>query len=415
LKVRSKPEKKEFAYLRKTGALSEATGSSPYLEGHWVKKKDGSVRLVVNGRHEELQQRYLLDPKVNFSESASGAIIKAALSSLDFEEPSFLSLDLKSAYYSIRLNRSQTRFLTIRIEGRVWRFNAPPQGLSSSTGVCVETFSKWWSFLGMTSSFSDNAIFVGTMDQCKAKLESARKLFSSLKIRLNEEQCTIQKRLFVLGMIISRGRYELPPSTVGTLKVLLKKEKAKTLTKEEDRRLNGYRAYLSDLNLVDSSGLCLRAKNLHQTTIVVDGAKGTAAAAIVECRGCKKAVEVRRKKMRGSSQAATEQHALILGLQLAVKHGAETIGSDVLAHTQLMTSNKRDRSMAGLAVDNVIKKQKRVVKVPGGDDNTADKFARMEDSKEDVCVCGDELLDMDAPDDQGRLLEENEPTMTHEQ
>lgn len=395
LRITSSQERTEFKYLRTTGALIAAPESDAYLRGQWIAKKDGSVRLVVDGRSTELQKRNLQDPKIRFSETSSGAIIKATLTSLDYDQPHFLQLDLKSAYYSIRLSDQQSRYLTIRIEGRVWRFQAPPQGLSSSTGVCVETFSSWWNHLGMTSSFSDNSIFVGTKSDCITKLSTAKTLFESLRIRLNLNQCTISSEIFFLGVWIKKGRYELPRSTIISIRDLLRLEKGgNPLTDAQKKKLDGYRAYLSDLNLISASGAVLKAKNLTHTVIKVDGAKQTAAAAIAQCTGCLRAVEVKRKMMKGSSQAATEQHALLLGLQLAQKHGTETIGSDVLAHQQLMNSNKRDRTMAGLAVDNIVKKRKRIVKIDGGDENPADTFARLEDSKEDVCACGDEPLNI---------------------
>eukprot|EP00915_Cephaloidophora_sp_WS-2016_P008879 GHVH01012550.1.p1 GENE.GHVH01012550.1~~GHVH01012550.1.p1 ORF type:complete len:181 (+),score=4.69 GHVH01012550.1:281-823(+) len=127
--------------LLKSGTLLPCPpGTQPFLDAIFEPKKDKSYRLVVNGAPKVLSSRQLYSPHIPFSTSVTQAISLLARASI--EKPYMVLADLSAGYYQVRLSHTeeQKKLLTTRIQGRVYQWTSPPQGLSASTSVCVTKF-----------------------------------------------------------------------------------------------------------------------------------------------------------------------------------------------------------------------------------------------------------------------------------
>jgi len=367
-------------------------------------KSNGGYRGVVNGSPEVLKSRGLLAPTIPFTSSVAQTLKAALRSAVTMRSPHVWVGDLRAGYYLCLLRKLQPfkHLLTTRIEGRVFCFESPPQGLSSSTSCAVSTFNQWFEAAfkgcsGFMCSYSDNVIIVDEEDSLQRTIDTFKGRLTEAGISLNDDQERRGPVVTTLGAQIDL-RDPLRPQLRPSKDVLTKT--IKTLASNDQERIQGYVAHYYDLYSLD-----LRQSQPQQAlfevrlndAIYTDGQKAVAAACVLVCGACQQVKTWKRKKTPQSSQANAEQIALLLGSRMAVQQGISTVHTDVSNlvndqdHASLLKGNSN--SIPVLIRKGLKERGITSVKCPGGDLNPADAFARSSDPKDfKRCRCEVEPL-----------------------
>lgn len=220
----------------------------------------------------------------------------------------FGAIDLSGAYFQVFPMSEDQKYLTTRINGRIYQYTGCPQGLSSSPAVCVERFTHWFEQIGATAHYFDNAAFTGnSREEVEHKLKQAINFLETNGIRISPEQTVPPcKVLPFLGLQVSYNRIELP---------LKKQEKLKTLLSAGNtKQLNGYYSYLKDV--FGRDGQISTHRTFHPARIHTDGVKGGRAAAGLFCFNCDGLIKCLTRSAKQSSQVHSECQALLLGFKL---------------------------------------------------------------------------------------------------
>eukprot|EP00915_Cephaloidophora_sp_WS-2016_P003990 GHVH01005384.1.p1 GENE.GHVH01005384.1~~GHVH01005384.1.p1 ORF type:complete len:383 (+),score=29.15 GHVH01005384.1:93-1241(+) len=321
--------------LRQKSLIPAQAGTSAYLDAIFVKKKDGTYRLVVNGEPENLRRRKLYSPRLPFTSSVTEAVSKAAKRSIT--EPWMSSADLSAGYYQVRLHKNQDplQLLTIRLQGRVYIWKSPPQGLAASTSICVAMFHEWWTLLNATASYSDNAVWNATTKEgAEKKMRSVQEIlaYNGISLSTKEKDCQMGRQITFLGATISHGRISLTNTKIF--------DYARTSNDPVIRA--GNHSYFNDLfgtsiipeKILKTNDLkALTYQFASQDKVIVDGQKARFAAAIIMCGSCAKIKEHRITRCPQASQATAEQKALLNGAYLAHKRGIDQVATDHQALT----------------------------------------------------------------------------------
>ena len=139
------------------------------------KKKDGSFRMILN-----LKNLNLCTEKVHFKmENLKDAIA--------LMKPGcyFASLDLKDAYYSVRIHPEFTKFFRFYFHGVLYEFLALPQGYRDSPRIFTKILKPILSHLRTLGyeivMYIDDSLLLGdTEEECRLAVKNACRLLDSL-------------------------------------------------------------------------------------------------------------------------------------------------------------------------------------------------------------------------------------------
>ena len=138
-------------------------------------KKDGSFRMILN-----LKNLNVCVEKVHFKlENLNDAI------SLMKPECYFASLDLKDAYYSVKIHPDYTKFFRFYFHGVLYEFLALPQGYRDSPRIFTKILKPILSHLRSLGfeivMYIDDSLLLGdTEEECRLAVNKACKLLDSL-------------------------------------------------------------------------------------------------------------------------------------------------------------------------------------------------------------------------------------------
>ena len=360
--TRSEEDKAEFKELLKEGALTPSKFKEAYLRPFTIPRSHGRVRLLVDGK--EASHRGLLSPSYPCPMSVPEAISKI------IEQPYRCAIDLKGAYHQVA-NIDEEKYLTIRINGRIYQYTTCPQGLSASPAICVEAFSRLFNSLGATAYYCDNAAYACTsVADGNEWLDNTIQYLQSLGISISAEQ-TIRpaKTIPFLGLIISQNRLSLPQDKI---------EKLQSLT--SNKQLQGYMSYLSDI--FGTSDRVVLERVFHPHVIHCDGAKGKYAAAVAFCGNCTLPSKVLRKRTKQGSQVSSEAEAILLAKRLLRNYPSSPIYTDAKYFTSITSKTKE--SLVSLAARTLCG---HTLKWVPSDNNRADPYSRMETLSYLACKC----------------------------
>lgn len=339
---------------------------APELHNSYLKlcgiptKTPGKLRPIVDGK--DAKDRGIICPRYSYPASVTDAARSVV------QNEWFYATDLRGAYGQILLPYS--KFLTCRINGRIYRFLSPPQGLSSSPAICTNIFNKAFRWAGFDASYVDNGVGgANTEEEAHARFEEGMKKLESLFTINREETIPPCRKLEWCGINIASNTLSLPPG---------KKEKlARLLEKGSPDQLQGYYSYLHDVFGPDRT-----TKSFRPVTTWCDGAKSQGAAAVVICDACDGVVEAARKPMIQGSQVNSELESILLGDRLARKHLCTQVRTDALYAVMAQRSKQRKRTICNSVVKDLLPLQH-----VRSEDNRADGLSRNENWKGIGCKC----------------------------
>lgn len=339
-----------------------------YLEFFTIPNKDGSkARPLVNGK--EAQTRGIICPKYSLSLSVPDTCKKV------LQHKYFYQADLAGAYGQVWIEDEP--LLTVRIDGRIFQFISPPQGLSSSPAVCCDIFEKVFKLANFDSSYVDNAIGgADTLEKAEAQLKEAKTVLAKyFNLNNTETSETPVRSIEFLGLIISHQSMTLPANKVDKLKRLL--------DQKDVAQINGYYSYLSDLFGITSSTKPDKISRTFGTTLIyADGAKNLFSAAVAFCGSCNKIQDILQQKCRQDSQMTSELKAALLGERLRKKFLTPHFFTDSMSIVENQRSGHRNNSLCSLIANNI-----GLVKHVKSEDNWADPYSRELLDKKSIISC----------------------------
>lgn len=326
-----------------------------YLKFFTIPNKDGTrSRPLVDGK--EAQSRNITSPKYSLPLSVPDCI-KGAL-----HHEYFFQADLSGAYGQVQI--PDNPLLTIRVDGRIYQYISPPQGLAASPAVCVQVFDRIFKECGFTSSYVDNGIGGGdSLAETQAKLTNAKQQLKKYFI-LNQEETSSspQHTIDFLGLQVSHNCITLPPNKQQKLKRILESK--------EKNKIDGYYAYLADI-FGNNKDAISPSRSFGSSKIYCDGAKNQFAAAVSICSTCDSVQEVIQQRCRQDSQVNSELKGLLLGERLRRKFLANSITTDALYAVHAQRTGSRKQTLC-----NSVAKQVGLLKHEYSASNRADPFTR---------------------------------------
>ncbi|RUA04502.1 MAG: hypothetical protein DSY43_06170 [Gammaproteobacteria bacterium] len=162
-------------------------------------KKDGSHRLILN-----LKQLNQFSPKVHFKMDTLRTVIKLV------EKDCFMaSIDLKDAYYSVRIAKQYRKYLRFVWEGKLYQYTCLPNGLSCAPRKFTKLLKPPLTILHrmgyIAVGYIDDLFLQGdTYNECLSNVTTSFQLFDSLGFVIHPEKSVFRpsQHLVFLGFII---------------------------------------------------------------------------------------------------------------------------------------------------------------------------------------------------------------------
>lgn len=180
-------------------------------------KKDGSHRIILNLKEFNNCVSYY-----HFKMDSLNTIIKLV------DKNCFMaSIDLKDAYYSIRMRNRDRKYLKFSWNGKLYQFTCLPNGLSSGPRKFTKIFKPALSCLHtkghIVSSHLDDFYLQGkTYDKCSLNLLDTTSLFMELGFLVHPEKSTFipSQEIVILGFVLNSitMTVKLTPEKVAALK-----------------------------------------------------------------------------------------------------------------------------------------------------------------------------------------------------
>jgi len=353
-------------WLTKTGAMLEVPRSTPAFINYFTieKKLEDSWRPLVNGK--EMRSRGIQNPSTRYTSSPATAI--RALAQDDWRWIS----DLRNGFQLIRCKTS--RFMTTRIDGRVYQILSPAQGLPNSPAACNAIFEKAAREGGAQSVYADN--FGGVARTLKDAQNNQTRCINymlSLGFSINQNETPPPgQQVNYLGVIVGPRTVKLPPDKHGRY--------LQVLDNPDDPKSKGFYAYLQDL--FGKNNRRPEAK-LNDVIIYADGAKGGRSAAAAVCTSCENIVSYDYRSAKQKDQVTSETDALLLARRLTIRYGVHGIKTDALYAVEAQRSAKPRDTIVGC-----VSKQVPPLSFVRSEENVADILTRKTDySGIPLCSC----------------------------
>ena len=197
-----------------------------------VSKPDGSKRMCIDYRGVNRKLKMDVLPLPRLDELVEGSAGKGF----------YTTLDLKDAYYQLKLDAS-SRDLTSFSDGTgLYRFKRLPFGLATSPAIFTRAMQEVLRPLvkhGWCRNYLDDVIlWSSTVDQMVERLEITFRHLSDTGLKLNLSKCTFAKaQVKFLGHIVSRRGVEPDPKNVEAIQIM-----------EPPRKVKGVRRFVGMCN-----------------------------------------------------------------------------------------------------------------------------------------------------------------------
>ena len=163
-------------------------------------KEDGSHRLILNLK--ELNQSV---PYVHFKRETLSSILKLV------ERNAFMAaVDLKDAYYSIRVCKEDRKYLRFWWDGQLYQFTCMPNGLSSAPRLFIKILKPPLTSLHkedhIVSGYLDDLCLQGkTYEECLTNVIDTIKLLEELGFVVHSLKSALipSREIEILGFVIS--------------------------------------------------------------------------------------------------------------------------------------------------------------------------------------------------------------------
>ena len=201
----------EIEDLISKGVLEEIAADTPAFFSPYfgIPKKDGKIRLVIDLR---ALNRFVKADKFKMENLK---LIPDLVTEGDF----CAKIDMREAYFAIRIHPTHRRYLAIEWKGRVLQHTCLCFGLSSAPYIYTRVMRTIAEFLRargvrLVHYLDDWGIFGSSERELRKHLDFARKVFSSLGLLINEEKSILipNDRMEFLGLMVDtrRAKFEIP-------------------------------------------------------------------------------------------------------------------------------------------------------------------------------------------------------------
>ena len=135
------------------------------------------------------------------------------------------SLDLKDAYYSITIRKSDRKYLRFYWQDNLYQYTCLPNGLSSGPRKFTKIMKSALSTLHIrghiVSSHLDFYLQGKTQHDCSLNLIDTIKLFTQLGLLVHFDKCTFlpSQEIVILGFVINSKTMNFRESTSPTVRV----------------------------------------------------------------------------------------------------------------------------------------------------------------------------------------------------
>lgn len=162
-------------------------------------KKEGGYRLVLNLKKLNKFMNYIHFKMENFEQAirliSSGAFMA--------------SVDLKHAYYSVKIAEEQQKYLCFKWAGKIYQFTCLPNGASAGPRLFTKLLKPIFSFLRLkgytiTSFIDDTLMCSKSVEDCVACLKDTVEILQNVGFCINVDKSVLvpTKRIEYLGNII---------------------------------------------------------------------------------------------------------------------------------------------------------------------------------------------------------------------
>jgi len=187
--------KEEIERMIKEDVIEEASGASWVSPVHIVYKGDGEIRICIDLREANkavIRERFPIPRIQDLLRQLSGAKM-------------FSTLDLRKAYWQIRLSEESREITSFMAAGKVYQFKRLPFGLASAPEAYQRVMSIVCEGLtGVLNYFDDVVVYGSTPEEHWHNLRAMLDTLRAYGLRLNAKKCVMGvSELKFLGHIIS--------------------------------------------------------------------------------------------------------------------------------------------------------------------------------------------------------------------
>ena len=198
--------KEEIKRMIHEDVIEEATGASWVSPVHIVYKGNGELRLCVDLREANkavIRERFPIPRIQDLLRQLGGAMM-------------FSTLDLRKAYWQIRLSEGSKEITSFMAAGKVYQFKRLPFGLASAPEAYERAMSIICEGLaGVLNYFDDVVVHGSTPEEHWRNLRAMLDTLRASGLRLNAKKCVLgASELKFLGHIISADGIRPDPEKV---------------------------------------------------------------------------------------------------------------------------------------------------------------------------------------------------------
>lgn len=185
----------ELQVIRETSRFEGQILSPVFLR----KKKDGGVRMILNLEKLNTHIPYQHFKMENFAQAIR------LINKGDY----MASVDLRHAYYTIKIAEEQQRFLCFKWQGRIYQFTCLPNGIAEGPRLFTKLMKPVYAKLRemghvITSFIDDTLIAHSTLSGCFESVNATVQMLKNLGFCINEDKSLLipTTRLEYLGNVI---------------------------------------------------------------------------------------------------------------------------------------------------------------------------------------------------------------------
>lgn len=198
--------KEEIERMIHEDVIEEASGASWVSPVHIVYKENGELRICVDLREANkavIRERFPIPRIQDILRQFSGATM-------------FSTLDLRKAYWQIRLSEESREITSFMAAGKVYQFKRLPFGLTSAPEAYQRVMSIVCEGLaGVLNYFDDVIVYGSTPEEHWRNLRAMMNTLRASGLRLNVRKCVMgASELKFLGHIISANGVRPDPEKV---------------------------------------------------------------------------------------------------------------------------------------------------------------------------------------------------------
>ena len=198
--------KEEIERMIQEDVIEEATGASWVSPVHVVYKGNGELRICIDLREANkavIRERFPIPRIQDLLRQLSGAKM-------------FSTLDLRKAYWQVRLSEESREITSFMAAGKVYQFKRLPFGLASAPEAYQRVMSIVCEGLsGVLNYFDDVVVYGSTPEEHWENLRAILNTLQASGLRLNAKKCVMGvSELKFVGHIISADGVRADPEKV---------------------------------------------------------------------------------------------------------------------------------------------------------------------------------------------------------